>query len=718
VPHRSAGKAYIVAAGTSLLLTCLFFIEHIPPFKKIHFWSDIEGYHYPLLNYIFKSLHEGRLPLWDWSIYCGMPLAGNIQAALFYPPNWLLFAGSLWRSGLPYTWIELLAIAHVWVAAWLSFVWLRARTHHWLPAAAGAGVIAYSGYMLSQLNHLGVTNAFAWMPLGLWGIDEASRTRAWRPLWKLAAASGLCMLAGYPATWVTFAVVSCVYAVTLAGGPRLAAKTVCALALGLALSAVALLPALEAAYFKVLEPQYGRLEDWPKVYASFVLPNFYNQNRATDGPDFQHGSYYYLGAAGLFGLVYFLRRPRIAGALTAMVVAAVCFFVTDNTWQLLNVVHRVPILADAVRGYTFPAGLVLAVGLLAALTIGDFLRREGKRRSIPMKVWAPAAGAWAIYEGVLWARGGKNFLAGPQSGVYAAVTLVLLFAGLAVYRAKPSAVAALLLLATLFVEYKAFGTNRRFSAVSGDLDSGLKDDIRSGGPTMLGVSAEAQRRLLQKRDYRLALAQELNPVELRHYGLTTPQGFDPFLSRQYQEAVERFTAFRTNRLFNIDPRNEAMLRYFGVGFVMTRTPLEAITHLKRLGQGDAFFQVYEYVNAEPAWKFAGDARAVRWTPGHREFEGCGAGRFLLREQFWPGWKASAGGRPLELTRCEGAFQCAEIPAGPRRVVFRYDPSSVKAGALLSASSCAALMLFLFWRRTPARGARSQSDGSDTSESSP
>src|SRR5215471_11457426 len=76
----------------ALLGTYAFFCEYLPPMQRVHLWSDIEGYHFPLHRFAFQSLKEGHLPLWDPSIYCGIPFAGNIQAAALYPPTWLMYA--------------------------------------------------------------------------------------------------------------------------------------------------------------------------------------------------------------------------------------------------------------------------------------------------------------------------------------------------------------------------------------------------------------------------------------------------------------------------------------------------------------------------------------------------------------------------------------------------------------------------------------------------
>ena len=88
--NRPGARERLSVGLLSFAATWLFFIEYLPPFKRVHFPFDIEGFHYPLLDYAFRSLREGRLPLWEPSMYCGIPLAANIQAALFYPPHWLL----------------------------------------------------------------------------------------------------------------------------------------------------------------------------------------------------------------------------------------------------------------------------------------------------------------------------------------------------------------------------------------------------------------------------------------------------------------------------------------------------------------------------------------------------------------------------------------------------------------------------------------------------
>src|SRR6476660_7296322 len=150
-------------AIVSFLFTVAFFIEYTPLIRCVHIPYDLEGFHFPLADYAFQTLRSGHFPQWDGATYCGLSFAGNTQAALFYPPTWLMFAFNWGRAKLSYQGLQHLALAHVWLAFLLCYIWLRGqRRLHPLASALGAGVFAFSGYMLLQLQHFGVIAGYAW----------------------------------------------------------------------------------------------------------------------------------------------------------------------------------------------------------------------------------------------------------------------------------------------------------------------------------------------------------------------------------------------------------------------------------------------------------------------------------------------------------------------------------------------------------------------------
>jgi hypothetical protein len=291
-------------------------------------------------------------------------------------------------------------------------------------------------------------------------------------------------------------------------------------------------------------------------------------------------------------------------------------------------------------------------------------------------------------------------MTGVRSVIYPAASLVLFTLGLWLFRTSRQSVLVALLLMGVFIDFKVFGTNRRFNAVTGNTDIFFRGDARLGGHQMSGLEDSVYLHLLDNPGYRVALYEGPQPTDLRIYGLSTPQGFDPFLTDQFKKAVETFQPFRTNRLFDIDPLNDAMLRHFGIRWIFVRgdTTMERtlLQHpdFRRLGTGSSFYNVFEYRSAQPAWRYEGDVQMTRWEPERRVFrvQSPVGGEFVLKEQYFPGWTASVDGREFRVERTEGTFQSVPVPSGEHSIEFRYRPFSLVIGAVISALAVLATLL--------------------------
>ena len=119
------------------------------------------------------------------------------------------------------------------------------------------------------------------------------------------------------------------------------------------------------------------------------------------------------------------------------------------------------------------------------------------------------------------------------------------------------------------VEYKAFGTSKRFNASRGSMPV----SAATLSPSISGMNSEDYQFLRRRPDSRVALDfTGLLPNALLHAGLSTLQGFDPLLPAQYHSLIDPIWPFRTNREFDITPENEQALRLFGVGAFITARP--------------------------------------------------------------------------------------------------------------------------------------------------
>ncbi len=700
------GERFLVAV-LALAATYLFFYEYLPPVRRVHIPYDIQGYHYPLLQYAFQTLRAGRLPEWDPSIYCGMSFAGNVQAALFYPPNWLLFAANLGREHLRYKSLEILVFLHNWLAFLLCYIWLREKRLAPLAAVLGSSVFAYTGYMLSQSSHLGVVTGYAWTPLGLWGVDQAAASRDWRRLWKVAAASALCFLAGYPPSWLVFCVVLVAYALASAWHWRAAVGTLLALAASLLLAMVQLLPLREAAALKTFDPKYGSGVHQLLFFVSYFIPNYFDFARNADGWGNPPGQYLYLGVPAFFALLWALWRRKGRDYGPAVAVGAVCLVGVTNPFGLVEKsLWHPPVLIEMCHPLNFLEGLSVAAALVTAISIGDFLRRG----SPPAPPWlSPVAigllAAWSARQLWVGRPGGAGFAFGWRGAVEPAVLLALFSFGLYAWRAERGArrawLAAALILAA-GVDDKVFGTSRRFNADAGDVDQLFQ------GSRSIAMDDRLYRELRAHAIYRVAVDEPgLFPTDLRHFGLTSPQGFDPFLTVAYKKFIEVTTPFQTDRHFYLNPGNEGLLRLLGVRYFITteQAPsyrvLSANPDFRELEPTRSYFHVFEFQKAQLPYYWdpesePRDASVERalWTPENREFlvRSDRGGRFVLVEQFFPGWRATVDGRPTAIERWNEAFQAVEVGPGEHRIRFEFRSRGLRVGALVTILSLGALWL--------------------------
>jgi len=689
----------------ALITTYAFFYEYLPPFKTVYLYSDIAGYHYPLQRYAFQALKDGRIPQWDSSIYCGISFVGNVQTAFLYPPTWLMYAFTWRLPRIPFRAMEAFTFLHVWLAFLLCYMWLRGKTGS-LASAFGAAVFAYTGYMVSQFWHIGVVCSMTWMPLGLWGIDEAVSRRDWRPLWKVAAASALSFLAGYPAVWIVYCVMVVAYALASRVHWRAAVGVCVALAASVLLFMVQLLPAMEARSRMLLEPKYGPGAYGWRLLLCYLLPNWFDFNPGHSTAFESGGMYLYLGLPALFAFAWAVRRHSLRPHLQALIGLAVALVLANPSNLLVRTVERIPTLDDTMQPFNFYAGAAAMAALITAVALDDFLR-SASRRALPRWL-APAVAtallAWSVRQLWIWAHGGAFAIRG-RAAVETAVALALFSLGLYVVREatgrRRSQFAAILLLAA-GVDYKVFGASRQFNASPGDVD----DQHPKYG--IGGVDDTAYRAMWANRHYRVVSDGSAGPppTDYRMWGLATPEGFDPFLPVQYKQLIQHWVPFSTNRLFDTDLKNEDMLQELGVRYVLVHDGesheafLAASPNFRLVGRKEIWCRVYEYLHARPPYRWEeetnGTVQPVAWNPEQRDFlvRADRGGRFVLVEQFYPGWVATVDGHPAGIERWGGAFQAISVPAGEHRITFEYRPMSLRIGAAISLLAGVGLLLLM------------------------
>ena len=123
--------------------------------------NDLTGYFQPLRVYQLEMWRRyGELPEWDVNLQMGRPTAGNPQASLYYPPNWIYFLTGTERLA---SWMMVL---HHLFAGWGMYLLCR-RLKFARPAALLGGVTYVAApYLVAQTaeGHYPQICVAAWIP--------------------------------------------------------------------------------------------------------------------------------------------------------------------------------------------------------------------------------------------------------------------------------------------------------------------------------------------------------------------------------------------------------------------------------------------------------------------------------------------------------------------------------------------------------------------------
>ncbi len=147
------------------------------------FWGDLTYLHQAWRASPAQLVQSGRAPLWEPSLYMGMPMAASMQGALFYPTTiFFYFFGFATATAV-------FEIFHLFCIAWMATLWLRSLRVSWGASAASGATLALSGLLISRLPFLNHLAVLSWMPaLALFFRRPA----------PLALSLALMYLAGYP----------------------------------------------------------------------------------------------------------------------------------------------------------------------------------------------------------------------------------------------------------------------------------------------------------------------------------------------------------------------------------------------------------------------------------------------------------------------------------------------------------------------------------------
>ena len=166
---------------------------------------------YPLHVLVGSMLRHGELPFWNQYIFSGTPLMADFNAGAFHPLMGLFVV-------LPdrAAWIATEVILFSAIAVGM-YVFLRALKLSTVACVLGAATFAFAGPVLSQVNHVDMTEGFVAIPWMLLAVLHIVRDGRWRWSILLGIAYATVILGGAPEAMLDEALLVLAFAVMSAG---------------------------------------------------------------------------------------------------------------------------------------------------------------------------------------------------------------------------------------------------------------------------------------------------------------------------------------------------------------------------------------------------------------------------------------------------------------------------------------------------------------------
>ena len=200
---------------------------------------------YPLHVLVGSMYRHGELPFWNQYLFSGTPLLAGFNAGAFYP---LIGLFAILPDRVAWIATEVILFSLIAIGMYL---FLRALKLSTIPCVLAAVAFSFSGVVLSQINHVDMTEGFASLPFMLLAVVHIVRDGRWRWSVLLGVSFALVIFAGAPEAMLDEAFLVIIYAALCAGLDRRSWRRVltrcsASVALALCLSAAQWLPGIAA----------------------------------------------------------------------------------------------------------------------------------------------------------------------------------------------------------------------------------------------------------------------------------------------------------------------------------------------------------------------------------------------------------------------------------------------------------------------------------------
>ncbi len=665
--------------------------------------GDFSGQFYAFGKYQAERMLAGQIPLWNPYNYGGHPFLADTQSAVFYPAR-LIHVGISAFTGWTYFGIQMEALAHLLLASWMMYAFVRTTTGSAVSGVISAVTISYGGYLTGYpVLQMAVIEAGVWFPLALLGVYKSIRDGSLFAGWLALSGlvMGISLLAGHPQTSLFFMYGLMAYTTYRCWSERIKwfpALIVVGIPVGLGfgLAAVQVLPGLEYSTL-VARAQGGYdwggggfpwwdlssflfpnvVSGWSPLYsgvATLLLAGLAIWTRQRDA--------HFWGIVALIGLLISLGASTIVYDLLYNFLPGISLFRGQERAAYL-IAYALAILAGL--GYQAFTGsgidharirrlLTILLGVLGFVAV-QALVLQLVMPSDDLYRWAQTTFYTAFVSGLLWL-----LLRRPLAAPTAALTLIVI-------------IVFDLFSATMGTNFEAVPTSERVFT-NELIETALDDDS------------------LYRVDGWLGLGGNYGTL----FGLQDIRGVSPLEPESLHRYVETLPQYRLHQLLGVryvftdweqlEVPSEIVAQIVvpwpvRLHRIQTPYPRAWIAHQVVVAEGDAAlgwladpgFDPFAMVvmDNDPGLDVSSENATsdrviiAQYQPEQIviETESNQAGVLVLSEWYYPGWEATVDGVAVPIKRVNVEQRGVFLPAGAHTVTFVFRPLTYRIGVITS-----------------------------------
>ncbi|MFI5267003.1 MAG: YfhO family protein [Chloroflexota bacterium] len=636
------------------------------------FWLQVLPFH----TFAAHQLAAGKPALWDPYMFSGHPFQADIQTAVTYP----IAAANEWLGGrgFGYLTLEWEAVVHFGLAAMFTFLLVELLTGSVAGGLLGGVVFAFGGFLTSYPSQqLPVLESTVWLPLELYCLERAARSKGWAASSRWVAAAGasvgLAVLAGHPQTVLYLAYIGAAYFLFRIPW-RAWWQAVWAVLPAAGLGAVQLLPSL----------QLFAMNQKGKLAFSFAAGGLQPGDLAALALDQPNGGrILYVGlvplALALTAIVLVRNRQVVFWALVAVVGVLLSLGAYGPLFRLLfDYLPGWNLFRDQERAVVWFA---LAVAILAGYGVSAVAGRLSGRWGITLAVIVALS-----YGNLLWANGGTNLTTTPPRLDAVDALLQPVLADKDIFRVR--------------ISEDSLGHNtgnlEGLQFVSGDSPFELQA-FKDWTEDELGGNRVPEWQLLRLTNSHYVISsRELCSPCADSDGVRLLASRDVPADARILES-QRGASPPARRLYLYEVLFPLPRAFFFTRAQPVQNERQAVQQLN-VPDFDAgkTLLLPAPVRATPTSDDNArlTADVTGYAPGFVDIHTTSdrLAYLYVSEVSYPGWQATVDGQPASLLVADGLFSALDMPPGDHHVVLRYVPKPFYIGAAISAATLLGLAI--------------------------